>query len=965
MRFDSDGVNYIDHFDEQDKDENKDDKKVQKNSRKYEDYLEQLNSSSDSLYKRDVISDSDSCDDHHDDHEDVTILKPKGQRTNATRRQFNINYKSKGIYLGRFTNEDGNERVQTAKELFEKWLNESKTYGWVKNELERRKIRVLSGLSGRQLNQVSEKDNNESLDKTIAQVQYKKKNIYLGKYRPKEHSMKRGMAKEYIEKWCNEREKDPSFGWVVAELERLGIRHIVERVRKQNSVQSVHKNVVKDGEIKVIDDLNTMKTTEDKNLFTAIVKYDEKNIYLGRYSRCQYTAIVKQAKESIQKMCDEMNTLPTYEYVMNRLVETLNIRNILRTRDNECVSLNNFHCPKENESVGEEVAMGSETCTILTTTQESQLDSSTVLSKGLTTSSIDHEISDTVMTHNDGVGEEVAMGSEACTILTTTQENQLDSSTVLSKGLTTSSIDHEISDTVMTHNDGVSEEVVMGGEECTILTTNQENQLDISTALLKGLPASSMDHEISDTMMSHSDDTCPYSIYLITLPETGSMGMHIVNNSIGNCEILRVKSLEENGQAKHFGVQINDEIFFASEEIIEAKVIHHDYNCKLKHVSMLDMKQWSESLTRPIQFAVRRKYTSDNSSIRRNQDDLQEVAHGSEKLERKLCSDKENATATKRWTDATATTRWNENDTVKVKKKVCDLSKQEIESALKQNRFPNVPYCRKCKGIEGIMFHHFLCPMHHEFDSTGAKEKLKILIAGVSYKCDACIEEYESGKRSNTPHNSKCGRSRSLKRICMGNDEHKKKKRPMKISSLTEREGYTHASLPNKLKCQTVGRKAETSNRKKTSKINSVASVTPVASMQGFLNYYKNEEAKAPILLTDACSVPIWTPCPNPWGDRSHTDGDFVLVSPSDYARALEYQGPRPLRFTMNPFEFETSPYYQTHKSSLEGCSVLQLKRDCLALRSWGFTFSYHDFGGACLVTEVEPLSPAEGAVSN
>jgi hypothetical protein len=59
------------------------------------------------------------------------------------------------------------------------------------------------------------------------------------------------------------------------------------------------------------------------------------------------------------------------------------------------------------------------------------------------------------------------------------------------------------------------------------------------------------------------------------------------------------------------------------------------------------------------------------------------------------------------------------------------------------------------------------------------------------------------------------------------------------------------------------------------------------------------------------------------------------------------------------------SPYLDSHRSPEGGgYSVLRLTRDRAALVPWGFTVRNHEFGGACLVNSVEPLSPAENAVS-
>ena len=116
-----------------------------------------------------------------------------------------------------------------------------------------------------------------------------------------------------------------------------------------------------------------------------------------------------------------------------------------------------------------------------------------------------------------------------------------------------------------------------------------------------------------------------------------------------------------------------------------------------------------------------------------------------------------------------------------------------------------------------------------------------------------------------------------------------------------------------------------------------------------------------------------WIPCPNPWGTIGHEDGDFVIISPFQSETAhdilsMYHQGPNgsgmPKRFVANPLE-EGSPYHATHRSPARGgYSALRLLRDMTSSRPWGFTIRLHEFGGACLVESIEPLSPAEAAVS-
>lgn len=70
-----------------------------------------------------------------------------------------------------------------------------------------------------------------------------------------------------------------------------------------------------------------------------------------------------------------------------------------------------------------------------------------------------------------------------------------------------------------------------------------------------------------------------------------------------------------------------------------------------------------------------------------------------------------------------------------------------------------------------------------------------------------------------------------------------------------------------------------------------------------------------------------------------------------------------PKRFVANPLE-EGSPYHATHRSPARGgYSVLRFTRDRMGMRPWGLTVRNHEFGGACLVDSIEPLSPAENAV--
>ena len=68
-------------------------------------------------------------------------------------------------------------------------------------------------------------------------------------------------------------------------------------------------------------------------------------------------------------------------------------------------------------------------------------------------------------------------------------------------------------------------------------------------------------------------------------------------------------------------------------------------------------------------------------------------------------------------------------------------------------------------------------------------------------------------------------------------------------------------------------------------------------------------------------------------------------------------------RFNTNPFD-ENSAYRQTHQKPEMGVRALKLKRDVMAMQPWGLSVKRHEFGGACLVTSVDPISPAAASVS-
>jgi hypothetical protein len=494
------------------------------------------------------------------------------------------------------------------------------------------------------------------------------------------------------------------------------------------------------------------------------------------------------------------------------------------------------------------------------------------------------------------------------------------------------------------------------------------------------------------------------------------MGMKVVdNNDDDGCV---VHSLHENGQAKRYGVRENDEIFYIPDNAGNASKIDVCLE-DLSGISSKQMKNLSLSPHRPIKFIIRRhllpqdkfnqseihnthfaytnpteiKEKEENLKPQNNltrKDEIEEkeenaklrnnnVIHHTEIKEKK-----ENPKLRNILTKKDKIEEKEDNPILR-----STLTKNEIQLALEGKRFPITPSCKKCNSMfRDVKFHHHLCPKHQDFDSSGARDKLVIILAGVRDKCQACIYEFETGRKSSGKHTNKCGRShisdsqsaRSKRMKTSNQKKHTKtdvskvkyerrkesnvstyKRRSKKV--VIEKEDVDKIRAKKRSYLMTKKAPLKKSITKKAAEVVDVVPVTPTIYADSTPKPFLMNENPSSLCLTDDTSIAQWVSCPNPWGDRVHGDGDFVLMSPACYKSAHEVQGTNPQRFILNPFQSDSSQYNKTHKSPSEGYRVLQLTRDALALRSWGFTFTYHDFGSACLVTEVEPLSPAESAV--
>ena len=216
----------------------------------------------------------------------------------------------------------------------------------------------------------------------------------------------------------------------------------------------------------------------------------------------------------------------------------------------------------------------------------------------------------------------------------------------------------------------------------------------------------------------------------ISLPEQGAIGMYIIDED--GRDYCVVRSLDECGQAKRYGVELDDEIFFIPHNNGSSDLYHVEEHQDLKGISSNQMQSLSQSSKRPINFLVRRYDKRNDKPSQLNAPVLNEA-----------------------------------NDLDKHPSELSNLlTKKEIGVALKYNQFATLPFCRRCNDESNIsVSHHYLCSKHANFNDSGAKDKLVLVIAGIRDGCIACMYEYKYGKKSkNLRHNEKCGRPNNFKR---------------------------------------------------------------------------------------------------------------------------------------------------------------------------------------------------------
>lgn len=236
---------------------------------------------------------------------------------------------------------------------------------------------------------------------------------------------------------------------------------------------------------------------------------------------------------------------------------------------------------------------------------------------------------------------------------------------------------------------------------------------------------------------------------------------------------------------------------------------------------------------------------------------------------------------------------------------------------------------------------------------------------GLSIGCEACLHFFRTGKRTKIRHHTNCPRARK-------NITQKRKKTDTKIcqAAATSRSNGDPERVRNQL-----SRKCRTSQKRNDEEIqrdatNVINTSTHKRTSQSFVTPPVNQFESSSSSVLKSSKTCQWEACGNPWGEYGYVPGDSVMFVSNlndehENERRSETEEEMSMktteRFVMNPF-CSNSPYLNTHYTGTY--HVLRFIRDPFALLPWGFEASLHEFGGACIVTDVMPCSPAEVAVS-
>jgi hypothetical protein len=296
-----------------------------------------------------------------------------------------------------------------------------------------------------------------------------------------------------------------------------------------------------------------------------------------------------------------------------------------------------------------------------------------------------------------------------------------------------------------------------------------------------------------------------------------------------------------------------------------------------------------------------------------------------------------------------------------------------------------------------IGMHHAWCPKNAQFEVSGAKDILEDLHCGLALKCEVCKEEYESGRSiKDGIHRLECPR-----RIPVDKMLDKKKssqKTPTKKAATTTSASLVSTSgrkirptakvrFASKSTLSLMGSQEDDSelsefepeeseqtkrNPSKTRSNTQVRSATKkiptITTNEGDQELSWDMEQSKQMegflaIENDPDGIEVtWNVSENPWGPDSLENWDRIVLSST--LPLLEQEAAfLSERFVHDPFSIHPR-YSKSHTTPEEGSHALVLHRTALCNAPWGFSVYRHEFGGACLVEDVTPMSPAALAVS-
>ena len=343
-------------------------------------------------------------------------------------------------------------------------------------------------------------------------------------------------------------------------------------------------------------------------------------------------------------------------------------------------------------------------------------------------------------------------------------------------------------------------------------------------------------------------------------------------------------------------------------------------------------------------------------------------------------------------------------------------SKSKIKASSSASKSSSVvPFCFKCNTPTSSRSqpraHHSWCSLNSFYDNSGAQEIMKRIQYGrENLSCQACQKEYETGKLvPKQSHLEKCNRYRKQLEKYRDREEDKdeqviaKKEKSKRLAvekllSSSSEQGNSDEDMDDVSFYQPTTKKAkiavlspgiakskprpnlvpvkpQTAKAVQSVAINKTPKIAPKNGSRKVTPPKSSTSISSAPPPTPAnrrtedgrhreAIKPVWRNCPdeNPWGRPGYMEGDVLLYGPQSgighYESTLLNK-----RYTIEPFA-PSSCYLNTHCTPQEGYTMLALRRDPLASCPWGFQVDCDEFGHACLVQSVDPISPASEAVS-